>query len=139
MRKRVVGVGFILGVLLSLCAASSFAQNTTGTILGTVSDSSGGSVTGATVTIKNQEQNAVVRVLTTDEGGQFVAPELPVGKYSVTVEMKGFKKAVRNGSERQRQAHCEPYDRGRSGYGFRRRRSRCLASGYARRGRDWRD
>ena len=98
MSKRTVGVSFILGVLFCVFAATgSLAQNTTGTILGIVSDSGGGAVVGATVTIKNQDQNAVIRVLTTDQSGQFVAPELPVGKYSVTAEMKGFKKEVRNG------------------------------------------
>jgi hypothetical protein len=79
------------------CAWESVAQNTTGTISGTVSDSGGGGVAGATVTITNQDQNAVIRVVTTDESGQFVAPQLPVGRYSVTVEMKGFKKIVRTG------------------------------------------
>src|SRR5215475_6384980 len=97
MSRRVVGVGFVVALLLCLCAGGSFAQNTTGTILGTVSDSGGGAVVGATVTIKNQDQDAVLRVLTTDESGQFVAPQLPVGRYSVTAEMKGFKKVVRNG------------------------------------------
>src|SRR5882724_5313068 len=80
-----------------LFASSAFAQNTTGMILGTVYDSSGASVAGATVTITNSDQNVVVRSLTTDDSGQFVAPQLPVGRYSVSAELKGFKKVVRTG------------------------------------------
>jgi len=80
-----------------LFASSAFAQSTTGMILGTVYDSSGASVAGATVTITNSDQNVVVRSLTTDESGQFVAPQLPVGRYSVSAELKGFKKVVRTG------------------------------------------
>src|SRR6267378_900941 len=80
-----------------LFASSAFAQSTTGMILGTVYDSSGASVAGATVTITNSDQNVVVRSVTTDESGQFVAPQLPVGRYSVSAELKGFKKVVRTG------------------------------------------
>src|SRR5262252_694015 len=96
VRKSCSGVVLLFG-LLFLLAGNISAQNTTGMILGTVLDSSGASVSGASVTIANQDQNVVVRSLTTDESGQYVAPQLPVGRYTVTVELKGFKKAVRTG------------------------------------------
>jgi len=89
-------VWLMAGCLL-LVASNAFAQSTTGMILGSVYDSSGASVAGATVTITNSDQNVVVRSLTTDDSGQFVAPQLPVGRYSVSAELKGFKKVVRTG------------------------------------------
>src|SRR5215475_10072367 len=97
MSKRVVGVGFILAVLLCLCAAKSFAQNVTASIQGTVVDPAGAVVPNADVKVLNAEQNIVVRSVTTDEHGQYFVPQLPVGRYTVTVEAKGFKKVVRSG------------------------------------------
>src|SRR5882762_10578534 len=97
MLKKCAGTLLLASLAFFACVLESAAQNTTGTILGTVSDSGGGAVIGVTVTVTNQDQNVVVRVLTTDENGQFVAPQLLVGRYSVTAEMKGFKKSVRTG------------------------------------------
>ena len=91
--KECLGV-FLLVFCLS-CA--SFGQTVTGTILGTVTDSKGGAVANATVTITNSDQNIAVRILTTDQQGQYVAALLPVGRYSVTAEGSGFKKAVHAG------------------------------------------
>jgi len=73
------------------------AQEVTGSIAGTVADSNGGVVANATVTITNSDQHVVVRTLTTDDRGQYVAPLLPVGHYSVTVEIAGFKKVTQSG------------------------------------------
>lgn len=88
-----------LGVLLLLFCLScaSFSQNVTGTILGTVTDSKGGAVANATVTITNTDQNIAVRTVTTDQQGQYVVPLLPVGRYRVTAEAIGFKKAIQAG------------------------------------------
>src|SRR5438445_4951649 len=72
-------------------------QNVTGTIAGTVSDSKGGVVPNGKVSVTNSDQQVVVRTLTTDDHGLYVAADLPVGRYSVTVEAAGFKKAVRTG------------------------------------------
>src|SRR6266436_3144097 len=88
---------WLTAAVLLLLACNSFAQSTTGMILGSVYDSSGASIAGATVTITNSDQNVVVRSLTTDDSGQFVAPQLPVGRYSVSAELKGFKKVLRTG------------------------------------------
>ncbi len=83
-----------LGFGLSLCTAAS-AQDVTGSINGTVRDSSGSVVSGATVTIINPQQNdAVVRTLTTNESGEFSAPSLQSGVYQITAEAANFKKAV---------------------------------------------
>src|SRR5947209_6707348 len=67
------------------------AQSTTGTILGTVSDPSGAVIPNASVTITNVE-NGSVRTLATDKSGNYEAPTLPVGRYSVAVTATGFAK-----------------------------------------------
>ena len=72
------------------------AQTFRGTILGTVTDSSGAAVSGATVTVKNTG-TGLVRTVTTDDDGNYSVPELPIGTYSVTVEKSGFKVGVVNG------------------------------------------
>src|SRR5437667_5788569 len=88
-----------LGVLVSLCicAAIVSAQEITGSIVGTVTDSKGGVVPNAKVTITNTDQQVVVRTLTTDDRGEYAAPLLPVGRYSVTAEIAGFKKVTQSG------------------------------------------
>src|SRR6267154_1531493 len=64
-------------------------QITTGTIQGTVTDSNGAVVPGANVEVKNLDTN-LVRTLSTDDGGRFVALALPPGPYSVNVSKQGF-------------------------------------------------
>jgi outer membrane receptor protein involved in Fe transport len=86
-----------LCVAVLLCLTSALnAQTFRGTILGTITDSSGGAIAGATVTIKNLD-TGLVRTVTTSEDGSYAAPELPIGNYSVTVEKSGFKEGVVTG------------------------------------------
>ena len=82
--------------LFVLSAASLFGQSTTGTIAGTVTDPSGSAIPGATVTITNLDQNRIIRQLTTEASGDYSAPLLPIGRYSLAVEAKGFKKSVQS-------------------------------------------
>src|SRR5208282_4211273 len=83
--RSLSAVLFLLLALLLLNGAKLSAQTFRGTILGTVIDSSGGAVTGATVTIKNTDIG-LIRTVTTSDDGTYAAPELPIGNYSVTVE-----------------------------------------------------
>src|SRR2546423_9052436 len=80
-----------IGLILGLGAAAS-AQEITGSINGSVHDTNGAAVSGATVTITDTEKKVVVRTLTTNEDGAYAAPNLPVGIYDVLVEASGFKK-----------------------------------------------
>jgi len=84
---------WITGPLMTACllAASAFGQSTTGSISGTVKDSSGAPIPGATVTVTNPE-NSVSQQAMTEEDGVFVAPQLPPGTYTISVEKAGFKK-----------------------------------------------
>jgi hypothetical protein len=86
-----------LGVLAFSLLMSGFAfgQEITGSIVGTVRDSAGGAVPGATVTISDAlKSNNVVRTITTGDDGEFSAPSLTVSVYTITVEAPNFKRSV---------------------------------------------
>ncbi len=91
-------------VFLMICALTvsfypdsfAFAQEITGSINGLVRDSTGAVVPNATVTITDPARdNVVVRTLTTNNDGEFFAPNLAVSTYQISVESANFKKAVR--------------------------------------------
>ena len=81
---------------LSALTAPANAQTFRGTILGTVTDSSGLAISGATVTVKNTD-TGLIRTVTSGDDGSYSAPELPIGTYSVSVEKSGFKIGLVNG------------------------------------------
>jgi hypothetical protein len=85
-----------VGISAGLCEVAS-GQEVTGQIRGTVTDASGAVVPNATVVVTNTDRNQIFRTLQTDSTGQYVAPLLPVGRYSVAVEASGFKKFVKTG------------------------------------------
>ena len=72
------------------------AQQGRGTIVGTVTDASGAAVPSASITITNVETNQTFTT-TSGEDGNFTTPPLPIGNYTVTSELKGFKRALRSG------------------------------------------
>ena len=74
----------------------ALAQVTTGTILGTVSDSTGAVIPGATVNLRNVE-TGISRTVTTDAAGRYRAPQLGLGSYEITAEAAGFQTEVRSG------------------------------------------
>src|SRR5437879_6786955 len=82
-------------VTVLLCfSAFSFAQETTGTIVGTVKDQSGAVVPKAKVTVTNTDTGVVVRTLTANDKGEYSALLLQIGHYSIAAEASNFKKAV---------------------------------------------
>ena len=82
-----------LPILLACLSGLASAQKDTGSIVGTVKDPSGAVVPGAKVTVTDVERGQAFTT-TTDTAGEFVASNLRVGKYTVTVEKPGFKKAI---------------------------------------------
>ena len=72
------------------------AQAVSGTILGSVQDSSGAAVPGTSVTIVNIETGQT-RSVVTDSSGEYTVPSLPPGMYSASAQMKGFKKVSLSG------------------------------------------
>jgi outer membrane receptor protein involved in Fe transport len=93
------GLQFCAVVLLvAIFAAPGWGQTFRGTILGTVTDSSGAAIVSAKVTVHNTD-TGVDRITETTADGSYLMPELPVGTYDVTVEMSGFQKAKVTGVE----------------------------------------
>ncbi len=89
MRSLRIALYFAVLVVLT---ARVFAQaGATGTILGTVTDSSGAIVSNAKVTVTNTATNVDFRTVT-GSSGDFNAPSLNPGPYKVTVEAPGFEK-----------------------------------------------
>lgn len=111
--RRLSAVVFLCAVFLLVSSAKLNGQTFRGTILGTVTDSSGGAIPGATVTIKN-ENTGLTRTVTTSDDGSYAVPELPIGNYSITVEKSGFKIGVVTGvivevsSERRADVMLQP-------------------------------
>jgi len=86
--------GLFLGILLFSTAPVLLAQSTGGRIRGTVTDSSGAAVPGASVTLINSATN-VRREVTTNATGEYLFLEVPVGTYEIDLNQQGFKKFVR--------------------------------------------
>src|SRR6266849_5549849 len=85
-------LGATLGLLLFSLAL--FAQGSFGRILGTVTDQTGAVLPGAKISVTDT-QRGLARTLTTDGAGEYNAPTLIPGTYTVRVEAKGFKRLER--------------------------------------------
>ena len=86
----------LLGAGILLAAASCFAQTSTTALSGTVYDSSGAVVAGAAVTFVNDATGVALKQ-NTNNAGLYSFPSIPVGTYTLTVELTGFKTARRTG------------------------------------------
>jgi hypothetical protein len=86
---------FCLLAVVSFCLPA-FSQGSFGRILGTVTDQSGGVISGAPITVMDTERG-ISRTLTTDDAGAYNAPNLTAGNYTVRGEAKGFKRIERQG------------------------------------------
>ena len=81
-------VVLLLAALVLILAAQGLAQEAT--IVGTVTDPSGAAVANAAITVTNLD-TGLARNLTTSSDGQYVAPDLRIGRYSVRAAAAGFK------------------------------------------------
>jgi hypothetical protein len=87
---------WVVAILIATLLAAPFAgaQSTGGRIRGTVTDASGAAVVAANVTLMNVATNAR-RDGQTNESGEYLFLEVPVGSYEINVAQAGFKKFVR--------------------------------------------
>ena len=83
-------------IVVAAPTAPAIAQLDTGTILGTVKDSTGGVMPGATVTIRHEGQGFTLSGVTREDG-TFIFTPIRTGAYTVEVEMQGFRKSERRG------------------------------------------
>jgi hypothetical protein len=86
----------VFAMLACFAPQQLFGQSERGTIVGSVRDSTGSSVPEAKVTITETSTNQVTSV-TTSRSGEFVAPSLATGTYSVKVEASGFRPSLVSG------------------------------------------
>jgi hypothetical protein len=91
---RLMRAACLLGLAALVTATPAGAQAIRGTLLGTITDSSGAAVPGATVTITEQGTSLVTNGVT-NESGFYTFPNLKDGIYRVEAELSGFKKVVR--------------------------------------------
>src|SRR6266571_884309 len=77
-----------------LISVPLFSQGNAGRILGSVTDQSGGVMAGATVTVTDVERG-ISRPLTTDQAGEYNAPNLIPGTYTVRAQSSGFRTVER--------------------------------------------
>ena len=92
-------------VVITLCGSLllpmlAFGQGATGTILGTVKDSSGAILPGVNVTVTHLGTNTSRSTVTSDSG-DYVIPQLLVGSYDIKAELAGFKTSVQSGASLQ--------------------------------------
>lgn len=94
-RRMTIIVSAILMLLASIFVFDARAQSESGSaaIEGSLTDSNGAAIGGATVMIRNTE-TGLERTVSTDGSGRFTAPVLPVGRYTVRAEASGFAAAV---------------------------------------------
>jgi hypothetical protein len=78
-----------LALLLSLAGLSAFAQYDNGSLIGTIRDSTGAPIVGATVTITNDATSISTQVKT-DGSGDYEVPTLKVGEYTIVASSAGF-------------------------------------------------
>ena len=98
-KRPIWSSALVVSLLLTLALGlepSSFGQGITGSIAGTVTDSSGAGVPGATVTVRDVDTNAS-RIVTTSDIGSYTVTQLPPGTYSVKVDKTGFKTFEQDG------------------------------------------
>src|SRR5688572_20369118 len=90
--KTWLSVGMTFALLLS-ASLPAWSQLSSGSILGTVSDSSGAVIPGVSIKVTNPAIG-LTREAITNESGNYRVDQLPIGTYTVEAELSGFKKDV---------------------------------------------
>ncbi len=123
MRRVLVAVLVLVGVLLIVGPVA--AQQTAGNLTGRVLDDQKSAVPGATLTAKH-EATGFTRTVTSDAEGVYRFTALPIGAYSILVELPGFSTIDRKGivisvgQTVSRRLRPDGREGGRDGHGHRR-------------------
>jgi Carboxypeptidase regulatory-like domain/TonB dependent receptor len=91
--REILGALFLLLLIGAGSATPLWAQKDAGAIVGLVRDATGAVIADAKVTVVDVDRGTQL-TLSTNHQGEYVASPLRIGRYSVTVEKKGFKKEV---------------------------------------------
>jgi hypothetical protein len=95
--RKWLRVCVVAAMILGASAAELSAQITTGTVIGTVKDSQGGVIPGATVTLIDEAKGTKIGPVTTNSDGAYVFPNVTAATYTVEVSMDGFKTTHQKG------------------------------------------
>lgn len=97
MRIR-TGLFAILAIaILFSYADPTWSQTSVASLNGTVLDESGGTVSGATISLREMDRNTMYSA-TSDQSGYYAIPNLPPGRYELKAEFKGFSKYTQTGT-----------------------------------------
>lgn len=88
--KKIISTVFVVA---TLCLGNNLFAQTTGNILGRVTDDSGAVIPNATVTVRSVGEG-LERKAVTNESGAYILPEVPLGNYNLMVEANGFQRFV---------------------------------------------
>src|SRR5580692_8156524 len=89
MTRRNLKILLLLAALIVSLTPAARSQNISATLRGTVHDSAGSVVSGATVTVQNNG-TGIIHTTTTNNNGDYVVLQLPPATYTVTVTQNGF-------------------------------------------------
>jgi len=98
MLGKTIMILAVLVAILGFMPAKSFGQGITGTIVGTVSDSSGGVIPNVSVTATNTATGVVYRTATGPEGF-YTMSNVPPGRYDIKVSSAGSRTGVSSGND----------------------------------------
>ena len=93
MLKR--GKSIFAVLLLLCCSLQGLAQVSTASLTGLITDTTGAVTSNAVVTATNKATN-ISQTTKADSSGYYTFPTLPVGTYTISVELQGFKKSVQD-------------------------------------------
>src|SRR5919198_608405 len=94
--KRIGGCVLTGFLVLTLAAATAWAQATTAQISGSVKDQSGAVLPGVDITV-TQTATGAKRSAVTNETGNYVLASLPLGPYMLEASLPGFRSYVQSG------------------------------------------
>src|SRR5438876_10831158 len=97
--QRMAGLVLVLGALLLSSTTAGAQSSASGTIAGTVRDTTGAVLPGATVEATSPALIEKVRTVVTDDQGRYQIVDLRAGTYTVTVSVPGFGTVRREGIE----------------------------------------
>jgi len=90
-------VGLMVGILVAVLAVAAVAQELAlGRIKGTIRDTSGAVIAGATVVLRHEATGVETKTLSNNDG-DYAFESLPIGSYALTVSTSGFRTAIRTG------------------------------------------
>ncbi len=95
-RSKVVHLALNLMAIWLIVTPRVSAQVDTATLVGSVVDATGAALPGAAITVTNMETNLSFKAIT-DEFGNYTVTPLRPGRYMISAELSGFKKAIRAG------------------------------------------